>query len=118
MNTWFTRLKVLWAIVSGVVVPLILTVGPVVYGGKSFIGTAIFFVVAAGLPFINQISVITRLCLVMAGIGTSLIYDDPYRWPEGLLLTLGVPLTMYFVLRGTVRLVCRLGASIRGLRVK
>jgi hypothetical protein len=72
--------------------------------GLPIAGAVAGFFVAAGIPFIRRLSVIARLCLVLAVVGTGLIYGDPHRWPDGLFIILGLPLLMFFILRGIARM--------------
>ncbi|VXD04069.1 membrane hypothetical protein [Pseudomonas sp. 8Z] len=93
--------------------PVILTVIPIVTGDAPFFVVAGCFLLAGCIPFIMQLSTILRLCLIIAVISSGMIYDDPHRWPDGLLLMLGLPLILYFILRGSLRLLQKLGAAIR-----
>lgn len=106
-----SRLKISWAIFSGLLVPLLLICGPLVSGDTPFFEVAVGFLLAAGIPFIRRLSVIARLCLVFAVLGTTLIYGDPHRWPDGLFITLSLPLLAYFILKGTARLLRRLDVA-------
>lgn len=113
MNSWLTGVKAFWFILSGLVMPIILTVVPVVTGDAPFFVVASCFLLAGCIPFIKLLSTISRLCLIIAVIGSGMIYDDLHRWPDGLLLTLGLPLILYFILRGSLRLLQKLDAAIR-----
>jgi hypothetical protein len=105
------RLKITWAIFSGLFVPLLLVCGPLATGDTPFIETAVGFVLAAAIPFSKRLSVSARLCLVLAVVSTSLIYGDPHRWPKALPITLGLPLLAFFILKGVARLLRRLNAA-------
>ena len=96
--------------------PLLLIFGPLISGDSPFFEVAAGFVLAAGIPFIKGLSVIARLCLVFAVIGTTLIYGDPHRWHAGLFITLGAPLLAFFILKGITHLLRGLTASLYRLR--
>jgi len=106
-----SRLKISWAIFSGLLVPLFFICGPLATGDKPFIEVAVGFLLAAAIPFIRRLSVIARLCLVLAIVGTGLIYGDPHRWPDGLFIILGLPLLVFFILRGIARMLRTLDAA-------
>lgn len=97
------RLKISWAIVSGLLIPALLIGITFPTDATALVGSAAGFVAAAAIPFINGLSVIARLCLACAVISTGLLFDDPYRWPNGLFITLGLTLLMFLVLKGLFR---------------
>ncbi|MGP0170622.1 hypothetical protein ACSVIJ_01950 [Pseudomonas sp. NCHU5208] len=118
MNTWLAGLKVFWAVLSGLAMPVILTVVPVMTGSVPFFVAAGCFSLAGCIPFIKQLSIIARFCLILAVVGAGLIHGDPHRWPDGLLLTLGVPLILYFMLRGASKWLKELGTAMRSSQEK
>lgn len=98
------KLKIAWAIVSGLLMPGLLIGITVPTDATALVGSAAGFVVAAVIPFLTRLSVIARLCLVWAVISTGLLFDDPYRWPDGLFITLGLTLLMFVVLKRLFRM--------------
>ncbi|MGE8495996.1 MAG: hypothetical protein ACN6O6_00695 [Pseudomonas sp.] len=75
------KLKISWAIVSGLLIPGLLIGITFPTDATALVGSAAGFVVAAVIPFIKGLSVIARLCLVWTVVSTGLLFDDPNRWP-------------------------------------
>jgi hypothetical protein len=117
MPLLLSRLRISWGIFSGLLVPFFFICGPLATEDSPFFEVAVGFLLAAGIPFIRRLSVIARLCLVFAVIGTTLIYGDPYRWPGGLFITLGLPLLAFFILKGATRLIRRLNIALHRLGI-